>query len=178
MTNLRFTNKEFSMTLLRKLVALLLSAGLLVGCTSTTEPVEVSSSIQDSQEMQADDETSQPADETEGTDTKEAQIAEPIEPAEEEQIDQADSTPAPISYELASELVDDEICKLKEDSGPRKRWADVPATGFPLNTYGATVSQFGTAKVKVVFLEWEDLRGTQADYDYHVEELNRAILCH
>ena len=40
------------MTLLRKVIALLLSTGLLVGCTSTTEPVEVSSAIEDSQEIE------------------------------------------------------------------------------------------------------------------------------
>ena len=39
---------------MRKLIALLLSTGLLVGCTSTTEPVEVSSAIEDSQEIEAE----------------------------------------------------------------------------------------------------------------------------
>lgn len=146
---------------MRKLIALLLSTGLLVGCASTNEFGEVSSAIQDSQEMQAETDTSQPS-------------VEADEPSQEEQAERAESTPAPINYELASELVDDEICKLEEDSYPRRTWSDVPASAFPLNTYGATVSQFGTAKVKVVFLEWEDLRGTQEDYDYHVEELNKA----
>ena len=42
------------MTLLRKVIALLLSTGLLVGCTSTTEPVEVSSAIEDSQEIEGE----------------------------------------------------------------------------------------------------------------------------
>ena len=159
---------------MRKIIALLLSTGMLVGCSSTTEFDEVSSAIQNSQEVQAETGNSQPSLEAEAADTEENQVLEVDEPSEEEQVERVESTPAPIAYALASELVDDEICKLKEDSGPRRRWADVPATGFPLNTYGATVSQFGTAKVKVVFLEWEDLRGTQADYDYHVEELKRA----
>ena len=145
----------------KKLFTLLLSTLVVTGCAQSTEFGEVSSSIRDSQEMQAETDTSQPS-------------VEADEPSQEEQAERAESTPAPINYELASELVDDEICKLEEDSYPRRTWADVPATGFPLNTYGATVSQFGTAKVKVVFLEWEDLRGTQADYDYHVEELNKA----
>lgn len=43
--------------IMRKLIALLLSTGLLVGCTSTSEFGEVSSAIQDSQEMQAESDT-------------------------------------------------------------------------------------------------------------------------
>ena len=158
----------------KKLLTLLLSTLVVTGCAQSTEFGEVSSSIRDSQEMQAETDTSQPSVESEAADTDENRVLEADEPSEEEPVERVESTSAPVAYEFSSELVDDEICKLEEDSYPRRTWADVPATGFPLNTYGATVSQFGTAKVKVVFLEWEDLRGTREDYDYHVEELTRA----
>jgi len=151
-------------------------AGLLVltGCSSV-EPENVSLPAQTEEAAQ----DTRPSDDdvlVEVTPSTDEGEFEPVDaPIVEEEVVQEDvQVSDPVEYIFSSEIVDDSICKLKEDSDPRRRWADVPATGFPLNTYGATVSQFGTAKVKVVFLEWEDLRGTREDYDYHVEELTRA----
>ena len=151
-------------------------AGLLVltGCSSV-EPENVSLPAQTEEAVQ----DTRPSDDdvlVEVTPSTDEGEFEPVDaPIVEEEVVQEDvQVSDPVEYIFSSEIVDDSICKLKEDSDPRRRWADVPATGFPLNTYGATVSQFGTAKVKVVFLEWEDLRGTREDYDYHVEELTRA----
>lgn len=154
---------------MRKLLALLLSTGLLVGCTSTSEVGTESSPVQDGQEVQleGDIDSTQSVVQAEATDSQEVQIADPSEPAEEEQIDQADSTPPPISYELASELVDDEICKLRETSSYRSTYKNALASSFPAAT-GMTVAQKGTLNVRVVFIEWDDLRGTQDDYDYNL----------
>jgi len=158
----------------KKLLPLLLSTLVVTGCAQSTEFGEVSSSIRDSQEMQAETDTSQPSVESEAADTDENQVLEADKPSEDQQVERAESTPAPITYEFASELVDDEICKLEEDSYPRRTWSDVPASAFPLNTFGKTISSFGTTNMQVIYLEWEDLRGTQGDYDYHVKELDIA----
>ena len=118
MTNLRFTNKEFSMTLLRKLVALLLSAGLLVGCTSTTEPVEVSSAIEDSQEMKAETDSTEQELESEVTDTDtegvhSEQSAEPTETATDDS-----AGPETIGQELLKLAISKGVIDCFELLGP------------------------------------------------------------
>ena len=161
--------KEVSGGIMHKLIALLISTGLLVGCTSTSEFGEVSSAIQDSQEMQVEGNTNntQSLVEAEASDSEEVQSTEPNEPAEEEQVEQVEPTPAPISYELSPELVDDEICKLRETSSYRSTSKNALASSFPAAS-GMTVPRTGTINVKVVFIEWDDLRGTQDDYDYNL----------
>ena len=172
---------------MKKLLAIAISSLLLLtGCASEPEFGEVSSAIQDSQDMQAEESQGELEDQredevrdsesgesqSEGSDSAESQ-AEDSESGmsqgvdTEEQIDESALAPAPISYELSSELVDDEICKLRETSTYRSTYKNALASSFPAAS-GMTVPQTGTINVKVVFIEWDDLRGTQDDYDYNL----------
>jgi M6 family metalloprotease-like protein len=153
---------------MKKVFALVISSLLvLAGCASEPEFGEVSSSMQHSQEMQAYADPTQQEVEPEVTDTEESQGHGPQEAAEEGQREQEEFTPNPIAYELAAELVDDEMCMLRETSSYRSTNINSLASSFPAAT-GMSLPRIGTIKVKVVFIQWEDLPGTQGDYYYNL----------
>jgi len=122
------------------------------GCASGPEFGEVSSAIQDSQEMQAEVEPERPQEEGDYSEGSDSQAAE------------AESPP---TFEFSSEIVEDDVCKLREDSYPRNTFENSLASSFPAAS-GMSLPFTGTLNVKVVFIEWDDLRGTQEDYDYNL----------
>ena len=69
-------------------------------------------------------------------------------------------------FDLALERADDEICKLQEMSIPRTQDPSSVASSFP-PTGSKSLTLEGTITVKLVFIEWDDLRGTDDDYDYN-----------
>ena len=73
------------------------------------------------------------------------------------------AVPAVQDLLLSSETVDDEICKLKQSSSNRDL-----AASFPSLTY--EIPHTGKVNVALVFLEWGDLKGTDADYKYWLEQ--------
>ena len=102
--------------IMRKLIALLLSTGLLVGCTSTAEPIEVSSSIQDSQEMKAETDSTQQELESEVTDTEGVQSEQSAEPTETATDDSAG--PEAIGQELLKLAISRGVIDCFELLGP------------------------------------------------------------
>ena len=140
---------------MRKLFAIAMSSlVILTGCASGSEFGEVSSTIQDSQEIESDSKAS----EAEGSDAD----------IQEEQPSQD-----LVTFDLAQELVDDSTCKLVEQSLESRNNSLYLAASFPPSR-GITVDVIGTISIKVVFLEWADLRGNKADYEFHVELLEKA----
>jgi len=70
--------------------------------------------------------------------------------------------------------MDSEICKLKENSGPRNKYGSSVATSFPLGaTTSKTGPRTGVFNVALVFIEWGDLRGTDADYAYWIDQVEK-----
>lgn len=171
---------------MKKLAVLIASAFVLTACSqgeSVSYPVQTEEDVQNTQQTAEPSQNSTKS----GTDLPDTQdVAENDDLGEPNQVeedsreraetDEPEVVDAPnvAEYALSREIVDDEICKLREDSYPRRTWADVSASGFPLNTYGSTLPRLGSANVKIIFLEWEDLQGTLSDYDYHVTELKRT----
>lgn len=66
-------------------------------------------------------------------------------------------------YALSSEIVDDGICKLRQARGSGEL-----ASAFPSLTY--EIPHAGRVDVALIFLEWDDLRGTEADYEYYIQQ--------
>jgi M6 family metalloprotease-like protein len=91
---------------------------------------------------------------------------------------------SPDARELANQLsLDADICKLPENSRARKLGATVPDYSNQLEIQGrytgnATAFPFaptvlpteGIIDVEFIFVDWEDLPGTQSDYDYYTEQ--------
>lgn len=94
---------------------------------------------------------------------------------EDAKTEEPETVDAPIveEYALSYEIVEDDICKLREVSSHRTSGPWSLASSFP-SMRGVTVPLTGTINWKIVFLEWEDLRGTQSDYDYHVREVEKT----
>ncbi|MEK9536504.1 MAG: hypothetical protein VWZ99_05100, partial [Aquiluna sp.] len=87
-------------------------------------------------------------------------------------------SPDPTSLSMTASM-DAEICKLRENSRTRKIGDPVPiftgekeirgryngnATAFPFAPTALPIT--GEIDVAFIFVDWEDLPGTQADYDY------------
>lgn len=72
-------------------------------------------------------------------------------------------------------LVEDSMCKLREDSFYRNQDAKSPmgfrgnATAFPFNPTALPIT--GTINVAFIYVDWTDLRGTKADYQYYKNQL-------
>ena len=88
---------------------------------------------------------------------------------ENEAVDAPDS----LGFALSREIVDDGICKLRENSSIRNNYPLQLASSFPALTHANALTLNGTINIKVVFIEWANLSGTQSDYDYHVAQLNK-----
>ena len=78
-----------------------------------------------------------------------------------------------LGYDLSYEIVDDSICKLRENSATRNSGSLQLASSFPALKHANSLTLNGTLNVKVVFIEWENFKGTQSDYDYHVSQLQK-----
>lgn len=141
---------------------------VLTGCSTGPEFGEVSSAIQDSQEMQADAEGQE-----ELPEAKDNQDV--VSESESSATDNQEEQPSQelVTFDLAQELVDDSLCKLEEQSWGSRNYSPYLAASFPPSK-GITVDVIGSINIKVVFLEWEDLSGNQADYDFHVDLLEKA----
>jgi M6 family metalloprotease-like protein len=72
-----------------------------------------------------------------------------------------------LGYDLSYEIVDDSICKLREVSSHRSSGPWPLSSSFPRADW-LSLPLVGTINVKVVFIEWDDLRGTGDDYDYNL----------
>ena len=154
---------------------------LLVGCASVPSGENVSYSIQTEENVQNTQQTADPGQNSteSGTDLPDTQdsaenddLGEPNQ-VEEDLRERAEAgkpevvdAPNVAEYALSSEIVDDGICKLREVSG-------AVGSSFPRSST-IKVPIIGTVKMQVVYLQWGDLPGTGGDYDYHVQELNKA----
>lgn len=126
---------------MRKLIALLISTALLVGCTSTTEFGEVSSAIQDSQEMQAE----------------ETQSPEP-EPLPTFELSTLGVDPNLCKFEDVSEWFQS-----------RFEWDGF--TYFPnMQKAPYFLPSTGTGKLALVFLDWADMPGDDSERNYYLEQ--------
>lgn len=123
---------------MRRLVALLLSTGVLVGCTSTETPNAPT----------------------------ELQVTEDASP----ETEAVESEPQPITYDLSEEVVDDEVCKLLEDSEPRNNFYDAYAVSFPANP--TLFQPLGGINLSVVPVDWADASGTVKPSVYIGEQLD------
>ena len=130
---------------MKRLIAIAASSLLiLTGCTSEPEFGEVSSAIQDSQEMQAE--------------AEESATAEP--------------EPLP-TFELSSLRADSELCKFEDvtdDFAKRKPWQLI--NYFP-NVVDKPyfLPTVGEINIGLVLLDWSDKQGTEADKEYYLGEL-------
>jgi M6 family metalloprotease-like protein len=164
-------------------------AGLLVvtGCSSV-EPENVSYPIQTEGNVQNRQQTEDVSvDESYPSDNESESVDAPIveEEAEKQEVVQENvqvSEPEPTEvptlnapivddkYQLSYEIVDDGVCKLKETSGYRMKYKEALASSFPSSAL-TSMPYKGKIKISLVFMQWEDLKGTQADYDYHIKQL-------
>ena len=142
---------------MRKLLALLLSGGLLVGCANATTP-EPSSTSSEPEQSSIDAEIS----------------------------DESEQTQAP-TFVLSSLREDPELCKIQEDSRIRNPGDPIVefasraeiqgdyngnATAFPFAPTVLPVS--GELNVAMVLVDWEDLVGKEVDYAFYT--LNAQLL--
>ena len=74
-----------------------------------------------------------------------------------------------VTYEFAQDLVDDELCKLKEDSEPRRSFTDAYAVSFPANPL--QIKPEGEVNITVIPVDWEDAEGEAAPSVYVGEQL-------
>jgi M6 family metalloprotease-like protein len=77
---------------------------------------------------------------------------------------------AEVSYELARDLLDDEICKLKEDSQPRRSFTDAYAVSFPVNPL--QIKPEGEVNITVIPVDWVDVQGEGAPSAYVGDQLD------
>lgn len=166
---------------MKKLAVVIAGLLVLTGCSSV-QPENVSYPIQTEKNVQNSEQTedvslsgespsvieSEPEPETESVD---APIVEEEVVQEDVQVSEPTTTSAPTSYKLSPEIVEDDICKLKEDSFNRRTYANSVASSFPAAS-GMSLPLSGTINVKVVFIEWDDLPGTKSDYDYNLWSAN------
>ena len=159
---------------MKKLTALLVTTAVLSGCTATPialvdlpeETVKATSqgeSVPESVDAIIDEEA-EPAKEDETRLKDEVVSGE----AEEDWTDTpVDTVVEPVSsrFTLSGETVDDGICKLRENSSPRNTYQNPLAASFPGVTY--TIPHTGRVDIALVYLEWGDLRGTEADFEYY-----------
>jgi len=83
-------------------------------------------------------------------------------------------TPAPVTFDLATEWLDPSVCKIEEYSewrhervSPGQKYTG-NATAFPFNP--TTLPFQGELHVAMVFIDWEDLSGTHEERDYYLEQ--------
>lgn len=183
---------------MKKLSVVIASAFVLVGCvavepTSVSYPAQTEENVQNTEQSEQDFQESETNSEIVESVQEDVQLSEsetsssviestPVPERTEsgtvspEPVEQEDSreraendenviVDAPNVEESARtrEIVNDEICKLREVSGYRGL-----AASFPSLTY--EIPHTGRVDVALVFLEWGDLRGTEADYEYYLEQ--------
>lgn len=166
---------------------------LLVGCASVPPAEDVSYPVQTEENVQIKEQNEEVVQEdVHISDSESETVDAPIveDDVEEEQkstesgtdlpdtqdsAENDDLVDAPIveEYALSYEIVEDDICKLREVSSHRTSGSWSLASSFP-SMRGVTVPLTGTINWKIVFLEWENLRGTRSDYDYHVREVEKT----
>lgn len=166
---------------MKKLLTVALTL-LLVGCTSVppaenvSYPVQTEENVHNSvQNPESESETvdapiveedvednTQDSAENDDLDEPNQVVEDSRERAETTESEVVDA-PNDAEFALSYEIVDDEICKLREASGYRGL-----AASFPSLTY--EIPHTGRVNVALVFLEWDDLRGTEADYEYYLQQ--------
>lgn len=158
---------------MRKLIALLLSTGLLVGCTSPTDSGEDSADLQDSQEMPADPDVGQAFLDYE-CDTPEIDGYGRIH----DELWQSywpdcpvDKTSPAEALPLAELSADAEACKIEDVSISRQKYQAI-SVGFPLLTK-PWVRKAGTYKVLIVPVEFEDISGNYEVSSYLQPQIDR-----
>jgi len=178
---------------MKKLAVVIAGLLVLTGCSSA-EPENVSYPVQTKQNVQNSEQTedvslseespsvieSEPEPETESVDApivEEEVVQEDVQVSEPRETETALPEPseaptvnAPIveddlGYDLSYEIVDDSICKLRETSD-RSSFTNPLAASFPSVTY--EIPHSGKVDVALVFLEWGDLKGTEADFEYYM----------
>lgn len=98
------------------------------------------------------------------------------EPAPSDASSQSNLTPnleppaEEVKYEFADDLSTDEICKLKEDSEPRRSFTDAYAVSFPPNPL--QIQTEGTVKITVIPVDWADAVGEGLPSDYVGDQLD------
>ena len=149
---------------MKKLLTVVLTL-LLVGCASVPPAENVSYSVQTDENVQNKQQTADPGQNSteSGTDLPDTQDS-----AENDDLGEPNLVDAPSAadFALSSEIIEDDICKLREDSYPRREWNDT-ASSFPAMS-NISMPRTGTINVKVVYVEWDDLKGTKNDYDYNL----------
>lgn len=175
---------------MKRLLAIAASSLLiLTGCASEPEFGEVSSAIQDSQEMQAEESQGELEDQredevrdsesgesqSEGSDSAESQ-AEDSESGMSQGVDteEQESNSQNFAIQLSDLRDDASTCKYKEASPSRQRYANSYAASFP-KMQSPAISQIGHVDVALVFLDWGDLPGTSADVTYYLEQVNMFV---
>ena len=182
---------------MKKLTTLLITTAVLAGCAATpTALIEtpdeiIKESSQPLGEESAPEATEEPTIEpkpTVGSEPVDVPIVEGPGPAEKSatrlkndivnDVVEEGWTDAPSEmvnvpivedgYVLSSEIIDDGICKLRENSSHRAKYPNSLAASFPSLTY--EIPHTGKVNVALVFLEWGDLKGTDADYKYWLEQ--------
>ena len=183
---------------MKKLLTVILTL-LLVGCASVPPAEDVSYPVQTEENVQENVQVSESESETVDAPIVEEAVEEDVsinddyvsdnesEPVESQKRTESSTvllTPEPtvdsredakteepevvdapnsFGFALSSEIVNDGICKLRETSGARGL-----AASFPSLTY--EIPHTGRVNVALVFLEWDDLKGTEADYEYYIQQ--------
>jgi len=168
---------------MKKLAVVVSGLLVLTGCSSV-EPENVSYPVQTEKNVQ-NSEQPEPTPEVTETEYESESIDAPIveEEAEEQEgvqkdvhISEPEEESGPqdeIEYVLSGETVDDGICKLRENSGPRNEQPRQLASSFPALTHANSLDLTGKLTVQVVFMDWANLQGTEADFEYHIQQLSK-----
>ena len=165
---------------MKKLAVVIAGLLVLTGCSSV-EPESVSYPVQTEENAQNKQQTEDVSLSEESPSVIESEPESVDAPIVEEEVVQEDvqvsepaRTDAPSSveeaYNLSYEIVEDDVCKLKEVSSYRSTYKEALASSFPSAAY-SHVPYVGKVKVSYVFVDWKDLRGTQEDYNYHIEQM-------
>lgn len=98
-----------------------------------------------------------------------------VDSREDAKTEEPEVIDAPIveEFALSREIVDDTMCKFRENSWARNQYPNQLAASFPALNHANSLKLSGTLLVQVVFIEWDNLSGTQADYDYHIQQLRK-----
>lgn len=165
---------------------------LLVGCASVPPAEDVSYPVQTEENVQENVQVSESESETvdapiveedveegqksteSGTDLSEP---EPTEDSRERaETDEPEVVDAPnvAEYALSHEIVDDEICKLRENSFPRNSQPNQLASSFPKLSHANALPLAGTLVIQVVFMDWDNALGNEADFEYHIQQLEKV----
>lgn len=161
---------------MKKLTALLVTTAVLSGCTAT--PIALVDLPEEtvkatSQGESVDATIVEEAVEEEQKSTESGTVLPTPEPTVSSRgnakSEESEVVDAPIveEFPLSREIVEDNICKLKEVSTFRRSTPAALASSFPAAS-GMSLPRTGTINVKVVYIEWDDLSGTKEDYDYNL----------